>query len=143
VNASDVTAKNSQANPNAVTLAAIAVPPLLNFQYTFPAHSLTRMAIVQAGAVGIQTLDQVQIFPNPLRPVAGHSQMNFAELPAGTHLAIFALTGEKLRDLYSDAFGVASWDGTNSAGQKAASGVYLTLIEGAGEKKTFKIAIQR
>lgn len=38
---------------------------------------------------------------------------------------------------------MAGWDGKNQMGQKAASGVYYVLVQGAGDKETIKVAIQR
>jgi len=89
------------------------------------------------------SVDSVRAFPNPLRPAQGHTFMTFADLPADSRLRIFTLVGEFVKEFTASAAGVASWDGTNSAGQSVASGVYYVLAEGAGDKKTFKVAVQR
>ena len=69
--------------------------------------------------------------------------MNFTGMPPGTRLRIYTLGGDKVRELTADASGQAAWDGTNSAGQNAASGVYIVYVQGAGDSKTLKVAVQR
>ncbi|MBI4248887.1 MAG: fibronectin type III domain-containing protein, partial [Elusimicrobia bacterium] len=84
-----------------------------------------------------------KIFPNPLRPALGHGEMKFADLPAGASIRIYTVAGELVQELQSNAAGIASWNGRNRSGEKAASGVYFVFIEKDGERKTFKAAVQR
>jgi flagellar hook assembly protein FlgD len=88
-------------------------------------------------------LDGIQIFPNPLRPAIGHKLMIFSNLPANTRLRIYTLAGELVNELNTGVSGTTSWDGTNQSGQKAASGVYYVYVQGAGDSKTLKVAVQR
>ena len=81
----------------------------------------------------IATLDQIAVHPNPLRPALGHAVMRFDNLPGGSRLRICTLAGEKVQDLSADTTGRATWDGTNQAGQKAASGVYIVYVQGGRE----------
>jgi flagellar hook assembly protein FlgD len=69
--------------------------------------------------------------------------MHFDQLPADSRLRIYTLSGEKVKELNATSSGLATWDGTNSSGQKVASGVYLVLVEGAGDKRKMKVAVQR
>ena len=69
--------------------------------------------------------------------------MTFSNLPAGTRLRIYTLTGEKVRELATNASGMAFWDGRNGAGAGVASGVYFVFASGAGSQHVFKIAVQR
>jgi hypothetical protein len=89
------------------------------------------------------SLGEIQIYPNPLRPSLGHTAIHFAQLPPGTRLRIYTLAGEKVNDLTANAIGHATWDGTNQAGQKVASGIYFVYLQSAGDNKTLKVAIQR
>jgi hypothetical protein len=112
-----------------------------------PAHTIWTSTLSQPyttipGTSG-NTLDEIQVFPNPMRPSQNHTGINFTQLPLGARLRIYTLTGEKVNELSADAVGHATWDGTNQAGQKAASGVYIVFVQGAGETKTLKVAIQR
>jgi hypothetical protein len=90
-----------------------------------------------------QSLAQIQIYPNPLRPTRGHAGINFTNLPEKARVRIYTLAGEFVRSLNATLTGLATWDGKNDAGQKAASGVYHVLIEGAGERQKLKVAVQR
>ncbi|MBI4056208.1 MAG: T9SS type A sorting domain-containing protein [Elusimicrobia bacterium] len=136
----DYTDYNTHENQNAVQFLQHSLAPSENFSFTFPAYSFTRFTFDQGM---ITTLGNIQIFPNPLRPARGHAAMIFSSLPPSAHLSVYTLAGELVKDLTADANGTTAWDGTNQAGQKAASGVYLVLVQGANDKKTFKVAIQR
>jgi hypothetical protein len=89
------------------------------------------------------TVDTAKAFPNPFRPSQGQTSMTFENLPAGSRLRIYDFLGSLVRDLTTDASGMASWDGTNQSGRKAASGTYFAFAQGAGGHTTFKVAIQR
>lgn len=102
---------------------------------------LSTFQVMQASPA--DSVSQVKVFPNPFQPSAGHSAMTFSRLPAGSRIRIYSLVGEFIRELATDAFGLALWDGRNSSGAKAGSGVYFVLIEGTGGRKTVKLAIER
>jgi hypothetical protein len=89
------------------------------------------------------TVATAKAFPNPLRPAQGQTSMTFADLPAGARIRIYDFLGELVRDLTADESGMASWDGTNQSGRKAASGIYFVFAQGDGGHKTLKVAIQR
>jgi len=110
---------------------------------TLPTFAPTDAYSVQILPPPTSSLANIRIYPNPMRPAKGHTRMTFSHVPAATRIRIFTLAGEKVKDLSANADGTASWDGTNDAGRRVASGVYFALIEGAGDKKRFKIAIQR
>jgi hypothetical protein len=89
------------------------------------------------------SVTQAKIFPNPLRPSLGQTLMTFSELPANSRVRIYTLTGVLLRDMTADATGLASWDGTNQAGNRVASGVYFVFAQSGTQGTTFKVAIER
>lgn len=95
------------------------------------------------GGAAASDLSGARVFPNPLRPSLGHSKMTFRLLPASSRVRIYTLAGERVAQLEGDSSGTAIWDGRNSSGRPAASGVYLAVVEGNGEKRTLKVAIQR
>jgi len=103
----------------------------------------TARQIPYSPAAASSPLDSVQVYPNPLRPGRGHSGVNFTQLPPDSTLKIYTLAGEKIRALSGNTIGLATWDGKNESGQPVASGVYVVLVEGAGDKKRFKVAVQR
>jgi hypothetical protein len=89
------------------------------------------------------TVNTIRVFPNPFMPSAGHTAINFANLPGNARIRIYTLRGEIVQDLTASAAGIKSWDGKNKSGRDAASGVYFVLIQGEGQKKTVKLAIER
>jgi hypothetical protein len=87
---------------------------------------------------------EAMAFPNPLRPgLAGHDKMTFDRLPAGTHLKIYTLRGELVRELAEEGAGIALWDGRNSSGESVASGVYFVRCVAESGDKILKVAVQR
>jgi hypothetical protein len=100
---------------------------------------------VPGGGAGVSTatLSNVKSYPNPLRFSLGQSAMTFSNLPSDASLKVYTLRGELVRELTPGGSGTASWDGKNQSGEKAASGVYFVFVQGAGDKKTMKVAIQR
>jgi hypothetical protein len=91
-----------------------------------------------------QSLSTITVGPNPLRPVLNPGlPMTFRNLPAGARLRIFSYVGERIVDVDADGSGVFAWDGRNRGGGTVASGVYIVVIEGGGEKRTLRVAIER
>ncbi len=89
-------------------------------------------------------LTSITVGPNPLRPTVNPGDlMTFRGLPAGCRVRIFTYVGEKLVDMIADGSGIVAWNGRNHVGSFVASGVYIALIEGAGTKKTMRVAIER
>ncbi|MFA6583722.1 MAG: kelch repeat-containing protein [Elusimicrobiaceae bacterium] len=88
-------------------------------------------------------LNSVFIYPNPFYPNRGDGFVTFNNLPQSTSLRVYTLTGEKVWEGSKNAAGPIVWDGRNSSGEPAASGIYLIVIDGAGEKKIYKVAIER
>lgn len=97
-------------------------------------------ALVQAAEVN---LVNVRIYPNPFYPNRGHTQVAMSGAPEGTVVKIYTLNGELLWDGNAPSTNLAIWDGTNKAGQKVASGLYLVSFEYSGKKKLKKISIVR
>ncbi len=97
----------------------------------------------------VTNLDNAMVYPNPYRPsLAAHRANNpkitFDLLPAGSTIKIFTIAGDLVRDFADvDRNGSEGWDAKNSDGQDVASGVYIALIDGGGDKKTMKVAVQR
>ncbi|HXS99291.1 MAG TPA: hypothetical protein VN915_01305 [Elusimicrobiota bacterium] len=103
---------------------------------------LTSFAVLTFAAA--QGLSAITVGPNPLRPVLQPGvPMTFRNLPAGARLRIFTYVGEKLVDVDADGSGVFGWDGRNRGGGNVASGVYIVVIEGGGQKRTLRVAIER
>ncbi len=106
------------------------------------------------GALGTSTtqdFSSVLVYPNPCDMRQNSSGVTIANLPStmsGLTIRIYNLAGELVRTL-TEGNGIttsggsrkAVWDGRNSSGDKAASGMYLYVAKGSGGKKTGKIGI--
>jgi hypothetical protein len=86
-------------------------------------------------------------FPNPYRPSKGHTNIFFDNLPQETkQILIFTPVGAKV---FSKDFinwvPTWQWDVVNDDGDQVASGYYIYIIKGEGNKKlkSGKIAIIR
>lgn len=106
---------------------------------------LTKFAVVILTPAG--NLDNVLVYPNPYRPsnaAQAATLVNFDNLPAGSTIKIYTIAGDLVRSFADvDRNGSERWDAKNSDGQEVASGVYIALIDGNGDKKTVKVAVQR
>jgi len=84
-------------------------------------------------------------YPNPARPAAGHDHIRFANLAPGGSVAVYNLAGEEVFRLGPVAAqGFAEWPLRTAAGNPAASGVYLFVVEDAAGGRTYgKVAVIR
>lgn len=97
-------------------------------------------------------LDSVRVYPNPYRPNSGkandgvpfeganlNSGVVFDRLPVDYTIRIYTLTGQEMRVLRTAGTGRrAQWDGRNSSGKDAASGVYFAVISSPGVDSVVK-----
>lgn len=103
-------------------------------------------AIFAPMAAGI---NGARAYPNPWKPGRGGTfdaaGVTFDGLPASALIQIFTIAGELVRELQVTAAdaGVKVWDGRNTSGAKAASGVYIVLVRADGKKKALKLGVER
>ena len=89
------------------------------------------------------SLSNVRVYPNPWRKDkhSGHPSITFANLPTGSTVKLFTVSGRKVKAL-NESGGAATWDLTNDSGDKVASGIYVYLIiDGQGNKVEGKVAV--
>ncbi|MCL1971740.1 MAG: T9SS type A sorting domain-containing protein, partial [Endomicrobia bacterium] len=132
-------------NSGTLTVNTTAATPPGAHPLTLTINGLTSNSFNLA-VINKVSLDNVKYYPNPIQPSKGlnYAKMNFSNIPAGTHIKIYTLLGQLVRDLKADASGMAVWDGKNNAGEKAASGVYIVYMkDGSGNEKRIKIAVER
>ncbi|HOW90575.1 MAG TPA: hypothetical protein PL037_09840, partial [Elusimicrobiales bacterium] len=92
----------------------------------------------------------VVAYPQPWRPGSGGlhdaAGMTFDNVPDDAEVQIYNIAGERVVGftvLRSD-LNRKLWDGRNSAGDNAASGVYFVLVKAPGrDVQTLKVAIER
>ena len=96
---------------------------------------------------GEQSMDSIKAYPNPC--YMENDNLTISGIPvasAGVKILIYNAAGELVRTLKPgdgiDNFNVGTWDGRNSSGDKAASGLYIYLAKtGNNGKATGKFAI--
>ena len=90
-------------------------------------------------------LSGVKIYPNPYKPNSVFNVMHFTNMTAYAKIRIYTFLGELVAEVNADVNGMAHWDGLNSAGAKAASGVYIAFIQSRDKRssKSYKVAIER
>lgn len=90
-------------------------------------------------------LRNVKVYPNPFRPgKAVDGVVKFINLRNNNEIRIYALSGELIKVIGTDELSTLSygsqvyygttWDGTNESGDEVATGVYLYVIKGGGDK---------
>lgn len=98
-------------------------------------------------------INSARAYPVPWRPgsggrfdsAPGTTGITFDNLTDKTEIKIYTVAGHLVQELKLTAadLGVKVWDGKNSAGVKAASGVYLAHIKSGSAVKVLKIAVER
>jgi|GEM_PF-1006646 len=106
--------------------------------------TLNHLSTFQLSMMSAQsTLDNVAIYPNPFYPNRGNGFVTFSRMPVPSNIRIYTLSGEKVWEGSKTNASPLIWEGKNSAGEQVASGIYLVLIDGAGQKKIRKLAVER
>jgi hypothetical protein len=129
-----------------------------------PAQNLVSGTATRLGTFGIfyiapavgQVFSQVMVYPNPFKPNSGSTNdgdygtgVIFDLLPTNMDkLDIYNLAGEWVASkdnaiVFTGTPGQWRWLGTNDAGRRVASGIYLYVMEAGTERKIGKIAVIR
>jgi hypothetical protein len=88
-------------------------------------------------------LSDVLVYPNPFYTNRGNGFVTIANIPAGSKVRIYTLSGEKVWDGSAASTGLIIWKGVNKSGELIASGIYLAVIDSSAGKKVVKIAVER
>ncbi|MBK8869834.1 MAG: T9SS type A sorting domain-containing protein [Elusimicrobia bacterium] len=86
--------------------------------------------------------NEVRIYPVPIRTGRGENRLTIEHVSPGTEVKIYTSNGKIVRSIIATS-NRSEWDLTNDTGEPVGSGVYFVLLDGSGEKKTFKVVIQR
>lgn len=98
---------------------------------------LTASTVMAAG------LTDLRVFPNPARVARGDTAITFDAILGGD-LKIFNSAGRLvLEKSFDPAQTNFVWDLKNNDGKSVASGVYVYVLDSAGEQRTGKIGIIR
>lgn len=90
---------------------------------------VTPQPSVTSSEAVLTVLPGLRVYPNPWR-VDRHagSPITFDRMALNSVVKIFTVPGHWVKTLKADSNGMATWDLTNDAGEKVASGYYLYLI---------------
>ena len=77
----------------------------------------------------------------PFKAHSGDAGINFLNLPAGTRIRIFTITGRIVQTLDAANGGNVTWLINNANLDRVASGVYLYIMEGAGQKREGNLVV--
>jgi fibronectin type 3 domain-containing protein len=107
--------------------------------------------IVESGIFGVfyilpTTVENVRVYPNPFRP-SKDTFLHVKDVPVGTQVVLYTLAGERVCALppavASGDSAETVWDGRNESGSAVASGVYLGVINGNNQKKSFRLGVEQ
>jgi len=93
----------------------------------------TRTPSAPAGAA-------ITVAPNPYRPSTGEP-LWIDGVASNTRIRLYSASGRLVAELTSDGVGRARWDGRTDDGRAVSTGVYLGVVEGAGARRVFRIAV--
>jgi hypothetical protein len=101
-----------------------------------------QVTIVVSGAGGSGgDLSNAKVGPVPFKANSGDAGIHFMNLPPGTRIRLFTMTGRIVQTLDVPNGGNTLWQINNANNDRVASGVYLYIIEGAGQKKEGKLVV--
>lgn len=120
--------------------------------------SVFRLITVQVSPTGKGS--ETVVYPNPFIPYDGNDEtgrygtdegdgISFAAgpnegFPAGTHLAIYTVTGDRVFETTTTTGGIIQWDARTLNGEPVASGVYVYRLNTPdGSEKVGKLSIVR
>jgi hypothetical protein len=91
-------------------------------------------------------LKGIFIYPNPIQfgTYGGVSKtLKFQNVPLGSVIEIFAVTGEQIKEIKETSAIQVLWDGTKDNGDIVTNGLYIYRIQTAGGESFGKIAVLR
>ncbi len=75
----------------------------------------------------------VQAYPTQFRP-GSDPNVRWVDLPSRSDLQLVSVSGETIREWRSLNTNEVIWDGTNTSGERVASGVYLWFVPSTGDR---------
>lgn len=92
--------------------------------------STPHFSLFALAASGASGLNGIVASPVPFRTSQGHTQIVFTGLPVKATIRVFTVAGEPVVQIEeTDGDGRAAWDVKTSAGEPAAAGLYLYMVD--------------
>jgi hypothetical protein len=93
------------------------------------------------GSGGVGSINQAVPAPVPYKSSSGLPGVTFKHLVPGTQILIYTIDGHLVETIHSDDGSDQLWKLNNSDGSRVSSGVYLYIINGAGQEKDGKLVL--
>ncbi len=121
---------------------SLAYEPATGYLWIGTGNGLSRLAIAPEDSTAPS---HPTVYPNPFLLGARGATLTLAGLPLGATVHLYALDGTLVQTLAGDpGKDVLTWDGQNSAGYLAATGVYLFVAEDEyGHRVRGRVAVVR
>ncbi|MCK5582633.1 MAG: T9SS type A sorting domain-containing protein, partial [Elusimicrobiales bacterium] len=88
-------------------------------------------------------LNNISVYPNPFYINRGQGFITIDNIPAGSKIRIYTLSGTKIWSGTATSTGLITWNGVNKHNELVASGIYLCVIDSSAGKKIIKLAVER
>ena len=108
------------------------------------AENIQSLGVYQLLAQESVSNEEIIAYPNPVqfgRFGDVSKTLKFINVPLGSVIEIYAVTGEKIREVKEPDKNKVEWDGTKDNGDLVTSGLYLYRIRVAGKDTYGKIAV--
>jgi hypothetical protein len=111
-------------------------------------YTLESLHVIEETAVSYVPPAPFILFQNSPNPANSTATLSFnLPTPGSTDLAVYSLTGQKVRTLISRHLSAGkhsvSWDGRDDAGRSVSSGVYLSRLESGGKAAVGKMLLMK
>jgi uncharacterized repeat protein (TIGR01451 family) len=121
--------------------ASLQASKLYTVTATYSGKSGTGQVSVVVGSGSGGDLANVLIGPVPFKANVSAGGINFKNLPSGTRIRLFTISGRLVQTINVPAGGNIMWDIKNASGNTVASGVYLYIIDANGQTKKGKLVV--
>ncbi|UCF64139.1 MAG: S8 family serine peptidase [bacterium] len=92
----------------------------------------------------VENLNEIVVFPNPLRAGLSEEKITFGNLPLGCEISIYTANGELVEQMKNEnSAGGMVWELNNQSGRRILNGVYLYVASYQGQQKTGKFVVLR
>ena len=112
--------------------------------YMVRAENIQSLGVYQLFAPASMITEEIIVYPNPVqfgRFGDVSKTLKFINIPLGSAIEIYAVTGEKIREVKEPDKNKVEWDGKKDNGDLVTSGLYLYRIRVAGKDTYGKIAV--
>jgi subtilisin family serine protease len=92
----------------------------------------------------VNNLDNIRVYPNPLKPDFPETKVMFGNLPFGSEIFIYTINGKNVVKLANEGYsGGIWWDLRNEYNDSVQNGIYIYVAVYKDQKKSGKFVIMR